>query len=172
MVRTVLPSAHVRLVGPRGDDAGYVSELEQLRLLTGAPDSVEFVGPRRGQALRAEYAAAAVIAQPSRQDNAPMAIAEAMAVGRPVVAARVGGIPDLVTDGVTGVLCGPENPQQLSRALVRVLGHDGLREQFGSAAAADARRRFDPAVVAAAHMPIYERLANRPYLPHGRASQR
>jgi glycosyltransferase involved in cell wall biosynthesis len=62
-------------------------------------------------------AAIDVLAQPSRADNLPLAVLEAMAAGLPVVGTRVGGIPELVVDGETGLLVPPEDPSALAAAL-------------------------------------------------------
>ena len=84
-----------------------------------------------------------------------MVIAEAMAAGRPVVAARVGGIPDLLVDGVTGLLCPPEDAQSLAQALVTLLTDRSRQASMGLAAQATARARFDPRAVAHEHARIY-----------------
>jgi glycosyltransferase involved in cell wall biosynthesis len=59
---------------------------------------------------------------------------EAFCRGRGVVGSRVGGIPDIVTDGETGVLVAPEDPEQLADALVRVLSDGDLAARLGTAA--------------------------------------
>jgi glycosyltransferase involved in cell wall biosynthesis len=64
---------------------------------------------------------------------------EAMAVGRPVIASRLGGLPFTVVDGVTGLLCAPGDPDDLSRKIERLLDDPSLRERLGLAG----RRRFE-----------------------------
>jgi glycosyltransferase involved in cell wall biosynthesis len=158
-VRGVVPTAHARLVGPRGGDAAYLAELQGLTERAGQPGTVEFVGERHGQQLRAEYAAASVLVQPSRQDNVPMAIAEAMAVGRPVVATRVGGIPDLVADGVTGKLVEPDDDEELAHSLSALLVDETSRASLGSAARTAACARFNADIVAERHAELYKAVA-------------
>ncbi|MEP6990303.1 MAG: glycosyltransferase family 4 protein, partial [bacterium] len=65
---------------------------------------------------------------------------EALALGVPVVASRVGGLPDIVVDGVTGILVEPARPDALAGALVRLLGDPALRREMGSAAKLDVQR--------------------------------
>jgi glycosyltransferase involved in cell wall biosynthesis len=154
LVRLAVPAAHVRLVGP-GDDAQYVAELERLGQAAGPPGSVAFLGALHGARLRAEYAAAAVVVLPSREENVPVAIAEAMAVGRPVVATRVGGVADLVADGTTGRLCPADDVGGLEATLVEVLTDEQRQSQMGLAARASATRRFDLEQIAASHASIY-----------------
>jgi glycosyltransferase involved in cell wall biosynthesis len=154
LVQRAAPAAHLRLVGPR-DDKHYVAHLERLGRAAGPPGCVAFVGAQHGVRLRAEYAAAAVVALPSREENAPVAIAEAMAVGRPVVATRVGGVADLVGDGTTGRLCPADDVDGLVAALVEVLADEQRRAQMGRAARASATRRFDLEQIAASHASIY-----------------
>ena len=79
-----------------------------------------------------------VLVAPSRQEPFGTVISEAMAVGTPVVATRVGGLPEVVDDGVTGVLVEPDAPEQLADAVLRVLReHDVM-----AAAAREAAKRF------------------------------
>jgi glycosyltransferase involved in cell wall biosynthesis len=80
-----------------------------------------------------------VLVAPSRQEPFGTVLAEAMAVGTPVVATRVGGLPEVVDDGVTGRLVEPGDHDALATAVIDVLAH---RERMGRAARASARR-FD-----------------------------
>jgi len=86
-----------------------------------------------GDVLRAwEHCAVAVV--PSRwPDPCPLVVLEAMAAGRPVVASAVGGIPDLILDGATGVLVPPNDAMALRAAIVRLLAEPGLRARMGRA---------------------------------------
>ncbi|HET6319669.1 MAG TPA: glycosyltransferase family 4 protein, partial [Chloroflexota bacterium] len=150
LVRRVVPTAHLRLIGPC-DDPEYAAELQRLSRAAGPSGSVTFVGERHAARLRAEYASAAVVSLPSREENVPVAIGEAMAVGRPVVATRVGGVADLVTDGTTGRLCAAEDVDALAEVLVEVLADEPRRAQMGLEAQAIARRRFDLERITTAH---------------------
>lgn len=75
---------------------------------------------------------------PSRTEGSPNALLEAMAAGLPVVATAVGGVPDLVCDGVTGLLVPPEDPVALGAALTRLVENPALRTTLGVAARARA----------------------------------
>jgi len=81
--------------------------------------------------LREPLAGLDVLVQPSRADNFPLAVLEAMAAGLPVVGARVGGIPELVLDGETGLLVEPESPAALAAALDSLAESPERREAFG-----------------------------------------
>ena len=87
-----------------------------------------------------------------------MTAREAMAWGRPVVAAAAGGLVDAVEDGVTGVLVPPRDPEALRRALVRLLGDAALRRRLGAAARARAAERFGAQAVAARTVALYREL--------------
>jgi glycosyltransferase involved in cell wall biosynthesis len=110
--------------------------------------------------LSSWYAAADLFTLPSLGDNAPLAILEAMASAVPVVATTVGGIPEEVEDGVTGVLVPPGEPTLLGAALLRLLRDPASRSAFGAAGRARAVARFSRAVAWAAHADLYARLAS------------
>ena len=88
------------------------------------------------------YRRAAVVACPSRREGFGVACAEAMAHGRPVVASAVGGLLDLVEDGVTGLLVPPGDVGRLRRALERVLADAHRRRNLGTAATKRAAERL------------------------------
>ena len=71
---------------------------------------------------------------PSRSEGLGRVVVEAFCRGRGVVGSRVGGIPDIVEDGVSGVLVEPGDPRALADALVRVLSDRPLAERLGEAA--------------------------------------
>jgi len=69
-------------------------------------------------------------------EGQPLAIVEAMAYGCPIVSTAVGGVPELITDGVNGLLCPPEKPQCLADKINLLLEDDTLRQQLGNASRA------------------------------------
>ena len=77
------------------------------------------------------YERASVVVVPSRREGYGVVAREAMAYGRAVVATNVGGLPDAVEDGVTGILVEPRDPAALRLALERLLGDEDLREKLG-----------------------------------------
>ena len=94
------------------------------------------------------YERAAVVAAPSRREGYGVAVREAMAWGRPVVATAVGGLLDAVEDGVTGLLVPPGDVAALRAALERLLGDAELRTRLGAAARERAQRELSFGVAA------------------------
>ena len=84
---------------------------------------------------------------------------DAMACGKPVVATRVGGIPEVVVDGETGVLVPPRDHAAMAEAIVRLLEDQALRERMGAAGLQRVRRKFSAEVMARNTLRVYERLA-------------
>ena len=78
---------------------------------------------------------------PSRSEGLPHAVLEAMAFGLPVVASAVGGVPEVVQDGVTGLLVTPEDPRALAGGLERLLSDSELCARYGAAGRAAFERR-------------------------------
>lgn len=92
---------------------------ERAELESEAGKNIEFVGFKRGEELRKLVSGAAFACCPSEcRENMPYSIVEAFAAGTPVIGTNIGGIPELVQDGVTGVLCEPGDAGSLASALV------------------------------------------------------
>jgi glycosyltransferase involved in cell wall biosynthesis len=79
------------------------------------------------------FAAFDVFVLPSANEGTPVTAIEALASGCPVVATRVGGVPDVVQDGEDGILIDPGSPEQLANALVLLAGDPELRARMGAA---------------------------------------
>jgi len=88
-----------------------------------------------------------VFVLPSYFEALPVALLEAMAHGVPVVATRVGGIPDVIEDGVNGLLVDPGQPEPLARAIIAVLTDDALRTRLREAARTHVRKRYSAGAV-------------------------
>jgi len=98
-------------------------------------------------ALLARWSA---LVMPSRSEGFGLALVEAMAAGRPVVACRTGGIPEVVDDGDTGILVPPEDPAALAEAMARLAADPAGLLRLGASARRVACRRFDAGETAAA----------------------
>ena len=83
----------------------------------------------------------------SRREGSPLAMLEYMAGGAPIVATRVGGVPELVHDGEHALLVGPQDPEALAAALERLLDDPALAQRLGAAARARQRAEYDLDVV-------------------------
>ena len=126
--------------GPSGTD-GY-RELQALRELTKTLDlqsRVHFVPPQRHDQLAGFYRAADVLVMPSRSETFGLVAAEAQACGLPVVAARVGGLPFVVEDDVSGLLVDGHDPAGYAAAMDRILADPALAARLAEGAIANAR---------------------------------
>ena len=110
-------------------------------------------------------AAADVFALASSSEGMPVSVLEAMAAGLPVVASRVGGLAEQVVEGETGVLVEPGDPEDLARALDRLVADIELRRRLGAAGRARAEQAFDLEPFRRAHVELYSRELARRRLP-------
>lgn len=110
-------------------------ETELLRLAEYyAPGNVEFLGHLDARGLAAQMASARAVVVPSRwPENTPAVILEAFAAGAPVVAARIGGVPEMLADGVEGVLFEPGDVRGLADILARLAGDARAARKLGAA---------------------------------------
>src|SRR5712664_3339055 len=92
------------------------------------------------------YRSACVVVNPTRVDNMPNSVLEAMASGVPVVTTNVGGLPFIVQNGVTGLLVAPGNPAEMADALRRFLRDPECAKQLRDAALAEVQRYTWPRV--------------------------
>jgi glycogen synthase len=121
-------------------------------------DGVSNLGYLRGDALWEQYRRASIALVPSVwPEPCPTVALEAMAFGLPVVGSRIGGIPDLVEDGHSGLLVPPDNPARLAESMSAILTDRQLRNRL-SQAARTRSQQFDTATVVPQIVEVYESL--------------
>jgi glycosyltransferase involved in cell wall biosynthesis len=134
------------------DPGGYGEEFQQL--IRERP-WCEHVGFLDRENLKVLFKTASFLALPTREDNCPMVVLEAMAAGVPVLASNVGGVPDLIEHEVTGLLCDPEKPETFRMGVTRLLDDRAFAGKLAAQARAQAEQRFHPRMVAQKHLEIY-----------------
>ena len=153
------PALQVELCGEACDTAYSASLKARIRAL-GLEQHVALPGRLDQSMVMARIQQASLLVLPSLQENAPMVIAEAMAAGVPVIASNRCGIPDMLEDGVSGVLIEPYDAGGLADVMAALLGDDEKRRQMGEAAKAEAFRRYHPDQVARSTLDAYACVIN------------
>lgn len=117
-----------------------------------------FVDPQPNHTLAKWYSAADVFLLPSRSEGTPVVVLEALSCGIPVVASKVGGIPDLIKDGETGYLIEPENVDMFEEKLRDLLENAEKRRQMGLRGRKDMIENYDSLKIAERIKQIYEKV--------------
>lgn len=134
------PSAHFVFVGEGPERATYTQAARQA----GLGEHVTFTGPVLDPVSDGVFAAADVICQVSRWEEAfGWTIVEGMSFAKPVVATQVGGIPEIVQDGVTGHLAERGNVKQIAAQILSLLRDPDARDRMGRAGRAAVENRFE-----------------------------
>lgn len=155
--------AAVRLV--IAGDGPERTTLQRLSEELGVAESVRFVGWR--QDLQRVYAGLDVVALSSRNEGTPVALIEAMAAGRPVVATAVGGVPDLLAEGAAGLLVPPDDPARFAEAMLLLASSPDERLRLGGAGRDLARQYRADRLVAGICRIFEEGLHRRRGVPAG-----
>ena len=136
------PTAHLTVAGN-----GEVDRASAAAAVLGLGDKVRFPGWTDGTTKWSLLRDAAIYALPSHNEGLPMSVLEAMAWGLPVVTTRVGGLPELITNEVDGLLVDAGDRDGLAEALARLLDDPALRTRLGAAARKRVQARYSPAAV-------------------------
>jgi glycosyltransferase involved in cell wall biosynthesis len=143
---------------------GFKQNEEKLRKLArqlGIESNVSFVGYFPDEKLPDLYAAADIFVLPALYENFPFAILEAQSTGLPVVSTQVGGIPELVIDGQSGLLTEPANYEQLADAIIKLLQDSSLAERLGKKARQIVEEKFAWPLVTNQVVDLYQKVAQK-----------
>lgn len=124
---TFLPINYKILVAGEGEDRDKLTALVDSK---GVKDRIIFLGTRGHGELPGILQSADIFCRPSLSEGLGNAFLEAMASGLPIIGTPVGGIPDFLTDGETGVFCQPRDPESLAKAALRIQTEPGLRDRL------------------------------------------
>jgi glycosyltransferase involved in cell wall biosynthesis len=169
-VLEAVPEAKLRFVGPdpgcRADD-GRTWNIESFirDRIPGALESgrVEWLGPLPFPRLAEIRRQGMVTVICSRYETFSMTAVEAMALGCPTIAANTGGIPEILRDGVNGVLHQPGDTIEIASKIIQLLKNPAQAAELGRQAAADCQGQFYPDVVAQRLIHFYRRVVARPW---------
>lgn len=134
MILADYPAARLSIAG----SGPQAAELEALARSLGVANSVRFTGRLDREQMSSLYRESDLMLNPTRVDNSPNSILEALASGLPVVSTSVGGVPFIVEDGRTALLVPPEDPGAMASAIRRLLASPELRQQLIGNGLADA----------------------------------
>lgn len=126
---------------PPGADTGYRDYLHERVRALGLEGRVHFLGWRTDVARVLAHADVCLLPSVNHSESCPMAVVEAMTLGKPCVGSDFGGIPELIDHEHTGLVCRAD-PDALAAAMSRLLGSPELREQMGQAGIERAERVF------------------------------
>ncbi len=152
LVAAVEPRFHLDIIG----DGPSRTSLEQLTATLNLTHCVTFHGMQSDVTSWLRTADLFVLS--SRSEGLPMTLLEAMASGLPIVATNVGGIPEAVTSGETGLLVPPANPRALADAILTLFQHPDQRAAMGTAARARAIADYSLDTMTARYMALYDSL--------------
>ena len=142
LIRETMPDVRLTVAGSGPERAGLEALCHELRI----GESVHFCGARDRDEMAALYRSAAVVINPSRVDNMPNSVLEAMASGVPVVSTNVGGVPFILRENITGLLVPAGNPEALASAMLRILGDTELAGRLAAAATLEVQQYAWPRV--------------------------
>jgi glycosyltransferase involved in cell wall biosynthesis len=155
LLRALAASASRAPLDVVGDGDGRIA-LEAEAGTLGLGDRVRWLGAQSQEQLVPLYRAATAVVIPSEGEGLGLVAVEAQLCGTPVIAFRSGGLPDVVSDGATGLLTPPGDVRALTAAMDAVLARADKGASLGRAGREAALARFTPAVAAAHYRSIYE----------------
>jgi len=141
---------HIVGVGPRE------TELRALAKASGVTDRVHFLGFRRN--IYDYIAHCNLLLMPSLHEGLPYTLLEAMALGIPIVASRVGGLAEVIQDESTGLLVPPQDSAALTRAILRIYEDPALRSRLGEQARLLQQTRYSLQAMTERYLAIYREL--------------
>jgi glycosyltransferase involved in cell wall biosynthesis len=146
----------LRLAGAA--EAAYLRLCQRQIKMLNLGSRVHILGNLSIEQVQWELSKANCLVIPSFQEHAPLTVQEAMAVGVPIVGARVGGIPEMVEDGKTGFLVNPYDTEDIAGAILRILSDQALARSMSQRARQIAERRFKASAVCKQTLEAYKQI--------------
>lgn len=168
LIADALPEATIVSVG--GEK--YPGDLQRLTALAaeaGLEGRLQFLGRRLD--AQSFLAAATVVVNPADVEGLPIALLEAMGLGRPVVATDVGGVPSVVIEGRTGRLVPPKDPERLAAAVLELVADPDEADRMGRRAAVLVREQHGMAEMVARYERVFEEVLGEATEPARAASR-
>ncbi len=150
-------SLHFKFIGNE-EKSGEKQHIIEEYTQAGAMEYCEFKGFLSGRKLIREIANSDIFILPSHNENYPVSILEAMALGLPVISTLVGGVPEIVENGVNGYLIKPGDVELLSEKILYLARHPEIRERMAKLNRIKARELFAPDVIAKKLQSIFNEL--------------
>lgn len=161
-VLSQVPSARLHIAGEFSTEPGYTDAIRRWVHQNHLDEKVLFLGPLSEDSIRQEFSHCKMLVLPSAQETAPMVIAQAMALGKPVIATRVGGVADMVgEDLLRGVLVKVGDIPGLAEGITRMLQLPEEQKMMGLNGRAYARENFHPEKVARKTIEVYRYIASK-----------
>lgn len=159
LVREHLPEAQFLIVG--GGFPEEKARFEQMLEESGSRKSVFFTGNVPNTLMPKFYAMSTIATLPSLMEATSISGLEAMACGLPLVGTRIGGIPEIINDGETGVLVDARSPEQLAKAYLDLLRNPSGRERLGKNARKRVEEEFSWLVISRKTIDVYEKVLSK-----------
>jgi glycosyltransferase involved in cell wall biosynthesis len=167
LILAKVPHARLEVYGGEAIDHAPSRPLQETLIASMTPDvasRVDWKGRVPRHVLPGALKRASVCVYPSHIEAMPIAWIEALASGKAVVAAKTGPGPEIIDDGVTGLLCDPHDPASIAAQIIRVLTDAKLRVQLGAAARRSAVERYSLAKIVDRNIEFYNSLITSPRL--------
>lgn len=155
LVLAKIPTARFFIVG----GGELMDKLQTLSASLGIKHEIIFTGFRHD--VGAFYQIADLFVMSSVQEGLGTAVLDAMALGKPVVATRSGGIPEIISDGETGRLVAPANPEALAAGIVELLTHTDRAKQMASQGRIAVRKKFSIETMVDKNIEVYQRILSK-----------
>lgn len=155
--RTISKTLRLSIIG-KGPSLG---EMKNLAESLGVRKRIDFLGFLSSKKILSEMRKAQMLCVPSRMDTSPNVLSEAHAAGLPVIGTMVGGIPDMIEDGVDGFLVESGDYMQMAQCMDKLASDNGLRRLFGEKGREKVASLNNSNVVGEAHLKVYNKLLKR-----------
>jgi glycogen(starch) synthase len=163
MPRVLAANPHIRLrivgdntIARPGTATSYLEAWRAQGHMQQWPGRVVFEGRVDDATLRAAYRSCDLFVAPSRFESFGLVFLEAMREAKPVIGSQAGGMPEVVSDGVTGLLLPPGDSGALADAILRLAASAPLRAAMGAAGRARFLRQFTAGIMATASLPLFD----------------